>query len=49
MSVDEVKEKLDLDVFFDGRSWHVQACSAIRGDGLYEGLDLLINLSTQYP
>ncbi|KAF7997747.1 hypothetical protein HCN44_009145 [Aphidius gifuensis] len=43
MSVDEVKEKLNLDVAFVGRPWHVQASSAIRGDGLYEGLDWLIN------
>jgi signal recognition particle receptor subunit beta len=23
------------------RPWHIQGCSALRGDGLYEGLDAL--------
>lgn len=36
----QVTEKLGL---FDvrGRDWYVQSCIAIRGDGLYEGLDWL--------
>ena len=38
----EVEEKLGLNgrKFF-GRPWHVQACCATNGDGLYEGLDWL--------
>ena len=36
-----LKLKLTNNAHIDGRKWHIQACSAITGDGLYEGLDWL--------
>lgn len=35
-----VAAKLDM-AKLRGREWHVQGCSALTGDGLYEGLDWL--------
>lgn len=40
LTVDEITDKLKLNTIRD-RQWHVQACSATKGDGLYEGLDWL--------
>lgn len=39
MSATEMKEKLSLDLTH--RQWHIQACCATTGAGLYEGLDRL--------
>ena len=47
LRVSEITEKLGLEtlvpVWGEGRRWHVQACSAVTGDGLREGLNWLIN------
>ena len=40
MSVTEVAEKLDLPLLKD-RKWQIQGCSALKGEGLYDGLDWL--------
>jgi len=37
-SVMEIVERLELNKI-KGRPWHIQACTAKTGDGLYEGLD----------
>ena len=39
MSVDEIKDKMDLVNIMENRPWHIQACCAKTGDGLYDGLD----------
>jgi len=36
-----VADKLDLCKLPRGRPWHVQGCTAVTGDGLFEGLDWL--------
>jgi GTPase SAR1 family protein len=41
MSVAELSDKLQLHSTLNGHAWHVQACCATSGDGLYEGLDWL--------
>ena len=46
MSVREVTDKLKLHAV-KGRQWHIQACCATSGDGLYEGLDWLSNVLRQ--
>eukprot|EP00823_Brevimastigomonas_motovehiculus_P009867 TRINITY_DN9700_c0_g1_i1.p1 TRINITY_DN9700_c0_g1~~TRINITY_DN9700_c0_g1_i1.p1 ORF type:complete len:190 (-),score=54.47 TRINITY_DN9700_c0_g1_i1:135-704(-) len=40
MKVSEVSERLGL-AKLRSRQWYVQGCSAVTGDGLYEGLDWL--------
>lgn len=40
MPAAEVAEKLGLHAL-RGREWHIHACCATNGDGLYEGLDWL--------
>jgi len=40
MSTAEMTDKLDLQSL-PHRQWHIQACCANTGDGLYEGLDWL--------
>ena len=42
MSTTEMTEKLGLTKLRD-RQWYIQATCATTGDGLYEGLDWLIN------
>merc|ERR1712146_66317 len=37
----EVAYKLKLNKIAHKHNWHIQGCSAIAGDGLYEGLDWL--------
>ncbi|KAL1342882.1 hypothetical protein HN51_029355 [Arachis hypogaea] len=47
MSVAEIADKLGLHPLED-RSWYIQSTSAISGQGLYQGLDWLIdNISTR--
>uniref|UniRef100_A0AC35GRF5 ADP-ribosylation factor n=1 Tax=Panagrolaimus sp. PS1159 TaxID=55785 RepID=A0AC35GRF5_9BILA len=41
MNVEEIKEKLNLKEV-KTQNWHIQGCSAISGDGIYEGLDWLV-------
>ena len=36
----QVAHRLELHTLH-GRRWHIQSCSTITGDGLYEGLDWL--------
>lgn len=43
LSASEVSKALDL-VSLKDRSWSIMACSAIRGDGLNDGLDWLVNV-----
>jgi ADP-ribosylation factor-like protein 1 len=43
LTASEVSKALDL-VGLKDRSWSIMACSAIRGDGLNEGLDWLVNV-----
>ncbi|ANB14978.1 Arf family GTPase ARL1 [Sugiyamaella lignohabitans] len=43
LTASEVSKALDL-VSLKDRSWSIMACSAIRGDGLNEGLDWLVNV-----
>ncbi|CAG9312950.1 unnamed protein product [Blepharisma stoltei] len=38
ISLNEITEKLEL-FLIRGRIWRIQGCSAIRGDGLYEGIE----------
>jgi small GTP-binding protein len=40
-SINEIQTALNLDTVLKGREWTIQACAAITGDGLYEGLDWL--------
>ena len=40
MSTPEVTDKLGLHTI-RGKTWYIQAACAVRGDGLYEGLDWL--------
>ncbi|ODM97858.1 ADP-ribosylation factor 6 [Orchesella cincta] len=42
MKPHEIQEKLGLTRISD-RSWYVQPACAVTGDGLYEGLNLMIN------
>ncbi|CAE8635412.1 unnamed protein product [Polarella glacialis] len=46
MSVKEVGEKL-LQNNLRHREWHIQASSALQGDGLWEGLDWLASVLSQ--
>jgi ADP-ribosylation factor protein 1 len=39
-SAGELAHLLGVDKF-RGRTWHVQACNALTGDGLFEGMDWL--------
>lgn len=43
LTASEVSKALKL-VELKDRSWSIMACSAIRGDGLHEGLDWLVNV-----
>ncbi|KAG4098052.1 ADP-ribosylation factor 2 [Neocallimastix lanati (nom. inval.)] len=42
LSAAEITEKLKLTSIKD-RNWHIQACCALTGDGLYEGLDWILS------
>lgn len=42
MSASEIREKLDL-VHMRERPWFVQSSCAVKGEGLYEGLDWLVS------
>lgn len=41
VTIEEIAEKFALYKLFCGRSWHIQACDAISGTGLTDGLDWL--------
>lgn len=41
MSAAQISEKLALTSLRD-RQWHIQACCALTGDGLFEGLDWIV-------
>jgi GTPase SAR1 family protein len=41
MSIEEITEKLELNKLPPTRTWHIQGASAVKGEGLYEGLDWL--------
>eukprot|EP00455_Lapot_gusevi_P012731 TRINITY_DN160_c0_g1_i10.p1 TRINITY_DN160_c0_g1~~TRINITY_DN160_c0_g1_i10.p1 ORF type:complete len:174 (-),score=49.35 TRINITY_DN160_c0_g1_i10:393-914(-) len=41
MTVSQITDRLALSSLSRGRPWHVQACCAVTGDGIYEGLDWL--------
>jgi ADP-ribosylation factor-like protein 1 len=43
LSASEVTKALNLTSLKD-RSWSIMACSAIRGDGLHDGLDWLVDV-----
>merc|ERR1719373_1019172 len=43
MSANEVSSKLGLDRLRN-RRWHIQACCATTGDGLYEGMEWLYHV-----
>ena len=43
MSAAEVSEKLTLTSLGKSRPWFIQPCSAVTGQGIYEGLDWLSN------
>ncbi|KAH7819624.1 Arf1k [Monocercomonoides exilis] len=43
VSPEYILEKLELDRVCAGRSWYIQPCSALTGDGLLEGLKWLEN------
>lgn len=47
LTPDEVKQQLGLNDIPPGRVWHLQAASAVKGEGLTEGLDWLINAVTE--
>ncbi|KAL6612626.1 ADP-ribosylation factor-like protein 5B, partial [Neocallimastix sp. 'constans'] len=42
LSAAEIKEKLKLTTVKD-KNWHIQVCCALTGDGLYDGLDLILS------
>lgn len=41
MTIEEITDTLGLYKLCCGRSWHIQACDAQSGTGLYDGLDWL--------
>ena len=41
VTIEEITEKFALYKLFCGRSWHIQACDAVSGTGLTDGLDWL--------
>jgi len=43
LSVKEISEKLSLHRTQGVREWHIQGCCALKGEGIYEGLDWLSN------
>ncbi|KAH7820051.1 Arf1l [Monocercomonoides exilis] len=43
VSPEYIREKLELDSLCAGRSWFIQPCSALTGDGLLGGLEWLAN------
>ena len=47
MTTPEISEKLELHKL-RGKQWYIQASCAIRGDGLYEGLDWLSTQLTKF-
>ena len=40
-SIEEITEQFSLFKLCCGRNWHIQACDAISGAGLLDGLDWL--------
>lgn len=42
MSVAEISEQLNLTSIKD-HGWHIQACCALTGEGLYQGLEWITN------
>ena len=45
MSVNEITERLGLNIL-KNREWYIQSACTVTGDGLYEGLDWIINVIT---
>jgi len=43
MKVQDVATALDLAHIARGHNWHIQGCSAMTGDGLYEGLQWVVD------
>ncbi len=43
ISVNEIANRLNLNMFNGKRDWHIQATCATDGDGIFEGLDWLSN------
>jgi ADP-ribosylation factor-like protein 2 len=43
LSKDEIAAVLELDKMSMTRHWHIQACSAVTGDGLVDGVDWLVS------
>ncbi|KAG1698132.1 E3 ubiquitin-protein ligase TRIM23 [Nymphon striatum] len=41
MTIEEITDSMNLYKLCCGRSWHIQACDAQSGTGLYDGLDWL--------
>jgi len=41
VTIEEITERFALYKLFCGRSWHIQACDAVSGTGLTDGLDWL--------
>lgn len=42
LSIATLADRLNLTKMHSGRNWHIQACSATTGDGIYEGFDWLV-------
>ncbi|CAI8019325.1 ADP-ribosylation factor [Geodia barretti] len=47
MSTIEITEKLELNKFSSNRARHIQGTSAVKGKGLYDGLDWLKDTDSQ--
>ena len=41
LTIEEITDKFSLYKLCCGRSWHIQACNALNGTGLTDGLDWL--------
>ncbi len=42
MSAAEISQKLNLTSIKD-HAWHIQACCALTGEGLYQGLEWIVS------
>lgn len=42
LSLEQISEVLDLKAISENRHWRIQACSAVTGEGLLEGIDFIV-------
>ncbi len=42
LSMEEIAEVLELKSISENRHWKIQSCSAVKGDGLLEGIDYIV-------